>query len=201
MILGLGIDPIPVTVTGNCARFITRVPLATAPAQSIKTLATGIGLPIEAICTDRRTPIIASLGTDFVLVELTDETAFAMATSRADAFRETECPDTDRLATLIYTREGTDIRAGIFQPLGGIPEDPATGSAAAVLTAYRGQIAGRSATFYIILVIEMRRPSKLPQRSRSKTPCRSQYPSKVKPSASWKDASRSDGLFLLRPFT
>ena len=161
MTLGLGIDPIPVMVTGNRARFITRVPLATERAQSINKLSTCIGLPMEAIRTYRHTPIIAGLGTDFDLVELTEKTALAGATSRADAFRETECPDTDRLATLVYTREETDIRGRMLQPLGGITEDPATGSAAAVLTAYLGQIGDLSATVHIIQGAEMSRPSKI----------------------------------------
>ena len=161
MILGLGIDPIRVTVTGSGTRFTTRAPLATARAQSIIALATCIGLPIEAIRTDHHAPITAGLGTDFVFVKLAVQTAVAKVTSRADTFWETECPGTDRLATLIYTRDGFDIRARVFQYLGGIPEDPATRSTAAVLTAYRGQIDGLSATFHIIQGAEMSRPSNI----------------------------------------
>jgi trans-2,3-dihydro-3-hydroxyanthranilate isomerase len=161
MILGLGIDPILVTVTASGTRFTTRVRLATARAQSINALATCIGLPIEAIRTDHHAPITAGLGTEVVLVELAVQTAVAKATSRADTFRETECPGTDRLANLIYTRDGFDIRTRVFQHLGGIPEDPATGSTAAVLTGYRGQIDGLSATFHITQGAEMSRPSKI----------------------------------------
>ena len=70
MILGLGIDPILVTVTGSGTRFTTRVPLAAARAQSMNALATCIGLPVEAIRTDHHAPITGGLDTDFVLVEL-----------------------------------------------------------------------------------------------------------------------------------
>ncbi len=161
MILGLGIDPILVTVTGSGTRFTTRVPLATARAQSMNALATCIGLPVEAIRTDHHAPITGGLDTDFVLVELAVQTIVAKARSRADTFWETECPGTDRLATLIYIRDGFDIRASVFQYLGGIPEDPATGSTAAVLTGYRGQIDGLSATFHITQGAEMSRPSKI----------------------------------------
>ena len=47
----------------------------------------------------------------------------------------------------------------MFAPLDGIPEDPATGSAAAALAALLGQIDGRSGTFEITQGAQMGRAS------------------------------------------
>jgi len=161
MIFDLGVGPIPVTVCGDSARFTTRVPLKTAPTLPNAALANCIGLPASTIRTDHHAPIVAGLGTDFTLIELEDQLALASTTPRTDAFREAAGPDADRLALFIYTRSGCDIRARMFQPLGGIPEDPATGSAAAALAAFLGQLDGQSATFDITQGVEMGRPSKI----------------------------------------
>ena len=46
-------------------------------------------------------------------------------------------PDMDRLAarfgTLVFTRSGPEVRSRFFAPAAGVPEDPATGSAAVAL--------------------------------------------------------------------
>ena len=47
----------------------------------------------------------------------------------------------------------------MFAPLDGIPEDPATGSAAAALSAYLGRLDGVSAGFDISQGVDMGRPS------------------------------------------
>ncbi len=161
MILDLGVGPIPVSVSGNRARFTTRVPLAIASAPSNAALAKCIGLPEDTIRTDRHAPITAGLGTEFTLIELTDNSAIANAAPRADAFHDAAGIDADRLALFIYSRDGNNIHARMFQPLGGIPEDPATGSAAAALAAFLGQLDNQSATFDITQGVEMGRPSKI----------------------------------------
>ena len=61
----------------------------------------------------------------------------------------------------VYVREGSKISARMFAPLGGIPEDPATGSAGAALAAWLGQLDGASANFDISQGVEMGRPSKI----------------------------------------
>ena len=47
----------------------------------------------------------------------------------------------------------------MFAPLDGIPEDPATGSAAAALTAFLGRLDARSQSFEIHQGDDMGRPS------------------------------------------
>lgn len=68
-------------------------------------------------------------------------------------------------ATLIYCRDGSSIKARMFAPLDGVPEDPATGSAAAALTAYLAMLEGQSLTLDIAQGVEMGRPSKIVTRA------------------------------------
>ncbi len=160
MVLELGVGPIPVVVTGSHARFTTRVPLETGPAANIDALATCLGLASSAIRTDRHAPIEAGLGTDFTLVEVADRAALEAASPNIDGFRAA-ATDPGRLAILVYVREGTQIEARMFAPLGGILEDPATGSAAAALAAYLGQLDGASQAFDISQGVKMGRPSRI----------------------------------------
>ena len=86
-----------------------------------------------------------------------------MEAAHADVsvFREFEAswPAPAHFDLLVYLRDGPDIRARMFAPLDGIPEDPATGSAAAALAAFLGQLEGQSAQFSITQGVEMGRPS------------------------------------------
>ena len=159
IVLELGVGPIPVTLNADYARFETRVPLSVSDAPSAAVIAQCVGIPADAVRTDRHAPISAGLGADFVLAELTDQNALAKADGAMDAFRR--AADGGRLALYVYVREGSRIRARMFAPLGGTQEDPATGSAAAALAAWLGQLDGASASFDITQGVEMGRPSKI----------------------------------------
>ncbi len=161
MVFELGVGPIPVTVGDGRARFVTRVPLATSPAPNLAALADCVGLPAEAFCTDRHHPETASLGTEFVFAELVDLAELNSAHPDVDAFRRAAGPNADRLAVFLYCRDGNRIDARMFQPLGGISEDPATGSAAAALAAYLGRLDGASQVFDISQGVKMGRPSRI----------------------------------------
>ena len=80
-----------------------------------------------------------------------------------DAFRafDPHWPTASHYDLLVYTREGARIEARMFAPLDGIPEDPATGSAAAALAAYLGRLDGASASFEISQGVDMGRPSRI----------------------------------------
>ena len=49
----------------------------------------------------------------------------------------------------------------MFAPLGGVTEDPATGSAATALAALLGKLDGRSQSFDISQGVKMGRPSRI----------------------------------------
>ena len=106
-------------------------------------------------------PEIASVGLPFALAELQDGEALSAALPNTDAFRafDPHWPAKTHYDLLVYTRHGTTIHARMFAPLDGIPEDPATGSAAAALAAYLGRLDGISACFEITQGVDMGRPS------------------------------------------
>lgn len=158
MVLELGVGPISVRVADGHARFVTRVPLEQRPGPDVAQIAAAIGQDLEVVRIDRHAPVIAGLGTDFVIAELTGAEALESATPVIDRFRAFD--DAAGVASLlIYIRDGQSIRARMFAPTHGIPEDPATGSAAAALAAMLGALDGRSQSFDITQGVEMGRPS------------------------------------------
>ena len=163
MVLELGVGPIPVTVANGRTRFVTEVPLETWAGPSVEIAAAAAGLDADAIRIDRHAPVIAGVGIPFALAELTGMDALEAATGVTDAFRAFEpmWPVDGHFDLLIYVREGDAIRARMFAPLDGIPEDPATGSAAAALAAFLGRLDGRSARFDVRQGVEMGRPSRI----------------------------------------
>ncbi len=163
MILELGVGPIPVKVEGTRAEFVTRVPLTIGHTASVDALAACLGLPSSAVRTDRHAPIDAGLGTNFTLMELQGPEALDQASPVIDAFRQA-ASDPGRLAILAYVRDGSRIEARMFAPLGGILEDPATGSAAAALVAHLGKLDRTSEAFEISQGVKMGRPSHISAR-------------------------------------
>ena len=89
------------------------------------------------------TPVLATVGVAFALVEIRDRDTLRRATCNATAFARhfTTAPPN---AIYFYTREpsgGFDIHARMFSPLDGMNEDPATGSASVTLAALLAQTA------------------------------------------------------------
>ena len=162
-ILELGVGPIPARVAEGRAEFETRVPLTTWPGPSPEVVAASVGLTPAEVLSRAHPPVIASVGLPFAIAELSSADALARAQPNADAFRafEPEWPADTHYDLLVYIRESQTIRARMFAPLDGIPEDPATGSAAAALVAYFGQLEGASGQFSIAQGVEMGRPSQI----------------------------------------
>lgn len=163
LVLELGVGPIPVTQSDGQARFATRVPLQTWPGPSAGVVAASTELAVQDIRRDAHDPIIASVGLPFAIAEVTDRAALARATPNFAAFRdfETHWPTSSHYDLLVYVREGQGIYARMFAPLDGVPEDPATGSAAAALSALLGKLDGQSQHFDITQGVEMGRPSRI----------------------------------------
>ncbi|MEL6168194.1 MAG: PhzF family phenazine biosynthesis protein [Pseudomonadota bacterium] len=160
-ILELGVGPIPVRIANGRARFVTRVPLTAEHVLGPNDVARCVGLDAGQIRTDRHAPVLAGLGTEFTLAELSGMDALRAASSDAGRFRAVAGPEAHRLAVFVYVRDGDRIAARMFQPLGGITEDPATGSAVAALAAYLGRLDGVSARFEVSQGVEMGRPSRI----------------------------------------
>ncbi len=119
----------------------------------------------ESDLLDSQEPRAASCGLPFLFIALVDRDALRRARLRLDAFERTLSSYWTQLV-YIFTydaeREGSDLRARLFAPGAGVPEDPATGSAA---TALAGLLAHRlsdaSGTFRWVIEqgFEMGRPS------------------------------------------
>ena len=131
-------------------------------------VAAALSLTPDDFVTDTHAPQVASVGLPFIMVQLKDRAALERARINTGAFdalaAEGVIPDIH-----MYVRSGDDfdIRARMFGPLDGVPEDPATGSAncalAAMLTHYDP---ARSGTFRyrISQGVQIGRPSVLEAR-------------------------------------
>ena len=135
MTLELGVGPIRAHATPTEARFTTEVALEILAQPSPALVARALSLPESDIAAP---PTMASVGLPFTLTELTSRAALSGATPDIEAFREGHAAHPSGLdfAQYAYVREGDTIHARMFAPLDNIPEDPATGSAAAALAAY-----------------------------------------------------------------
>jgi trans-2,3-dihydro-3-hydroxyanthranilate isomerase len=98
---------------------------------AVELIASACGVSIDDVETKNHRPCIASCGAAFILAELKTREALAAASPRADVFRQ-EVAKHPVTSILVYTQvdeADIDIRARMFAPQHGIPEDPATGSA------------------------------------------------------------------------
>lgn len=131
-------------------------------------IAACLSLDPAQICTASHSPLRASVGVDFVLVEVSSD-ALARAAPDILAYRRLAAGQPHfegRLSIFLYTSNGADVRARMFAPLAGTWEDPATGSANATLAALRLWLSGGDALAYdAVQGVEMRRPSHLSLRA------------------------------------
>lgn len=131
-------------------------------------IARALGLEPSDLVTGGPLPCIAACGFAFLMVELTSCAALSRARLDHEAARTLPEP-----AVYLFTRatgvRGIEVRARMLAPLLGVPEDPATGSAAAalagVLAAAEPQNAGDFA-WHIEQGAEMGRPSFLAAHAR-----------------------------------
>jgi trans-2,3-dihydro-3-hydroxyanthranilate isomerase len=113
------------------ARLASPQQLTVGAEVPVELIASACSLSTEDIETQNHRPCIASCGAPFILAELKGRTALAAAAARAEIFMR-EISKLPVTSLFIYTQveeSGLDIRARMFAPHHGIPEDPATGSA------------------------------------------------------------------------
>lgn len=163
LVLELGVGPIACTVSGATARLVTTQPLVRLHAPDPATVAACLGIGEDDIRTEAHGPVMASLGLPFVFAEVRDLAALARCTPDAAAFRRAEAryPAPFDFAVAAYVRDGDGIRMRMFAPLDNIPEDPATGSAAAALGALLADLGGSPLSLDIAQGVEMGRPSRI----------------------------------------
>jgi trans-2,3-dihydro-3-hydroxyanthranilate isomerase len=126
------------------------------------------GLAEADIATGSHTPLVASVGTPFVIAEVAGVEVLSRASPDLAAFRTAagQFPGLQgRVALHLYAwAEGDSrrIRTRMFAPLGGVLEDPATGSANAALAALLTSLApgdNVNLQYAIEQGVEMGRPS------------------------------------------
>ncbi len=108
---------------------------------------------------------VVSTGLPFLIIPLTSQRALSQAKINPSIL-ETVAQELDTSLIALFTMDGTGgnrIRARVFAPFHGVPEDPATGSAAGCFGAYlvkHGLIKGEPvATVEIEQGVELSRPS------------------------------------------
>ncbi|MEM6428677.1 MAG: PhzF family phenazine biosynthesis protein [Deinococcota bacterium] len=165
--------PVPITIRPTDKGFWgeLKAPEALTLGQpfDVKLIASALSVSASDIVTDTHQPQLASVGLPFIMVELKDLATLERARAYIPALEEIHAqgimPD-----VLVYVRsEGeVDIRARVFAPLDGVPEDPATGSAncalTAMLTHYHADVTG-DYRWRIAQGVEMKRPSFLEART------------------------------------
>jgi trans-2,3-dihydro-3-hydroxyanthranilate isomerase len=132
-------------------------------------LASILSLEPGDIVTDAHLPMVASVGLPFLVAEIKDRSALARARVELTELRklaaEGICHD---LHIYVRSADEFDIRARMFAPLDGVPEDPATGSAncalAGLLSALQPEEDGNF-SWRIAQGVEMGRPSILDTRT------------------------------------
>jgi len=144
--------------------------LSLGPVLDSAKVAECVGLPPSAIVTTRHRPQYASVGLPFLCVEISDLESLGRAVPNTILFRAAQ----DALAepglefnVYAYTAISTEplaVRARMFALLDGVPEDPATGSAAGALGAFIAHLqpdVDLDLHVPILQGIEMGRPSQI----------------------------------------
>lgn len=132
------------------------------PAQVV---AAAVSLSPTDIVTRTHAPQVCSVGLPFVIAELKDRAALERARPKISEFEALGAEEVWPTVHL-YARvtDGFDIRARMFAPLSGVPEDPATGSAncaLAGLLAHHQEEPSGDFRWRIAQGVEMGRPSTL----------------------------------------
>ena len=116
-------------------------PLSTGAEVDADLVARAAGLMPTDVRRDTHPPLVAGVGTPFVFAELAGLDALSRARPSAEAFAAAAARHGDPgidFSLHLYVRDPAQpryLRARMFAPLIGVPEDPATGSANAALAA------------------------------------------------------------------
>ncbi|MET0620978.1 MAG: PhzF family phenazine biosynthesis protein [Thermoanaerobaculia bacterium] len=138
------------------------------PADEV---AAALSLRPEDLETRVHPPRTASVGLPFVMAQLVDRGALERARSNVGALEALASrgatPDIHLYVRTPAAPDGFDVRARMFAPLDGVPEDPATGSANAALSAMLASLDPKpdgELRYRIAQGVEMGRPSVLDAR-------------------------------------
>jgi trans-2,3-dihydro-3-hydroxyanthranilate isomerase len=147
--------------------------LTLGKAISVESVAAAVSLAADDILTTAHAPLVASVGLPFILAELRDREALGRARPDMSALEGLAAEGIDQPDILLYVRtsDGFDVRARMFAPMDGVPEDPATGSAICALVgllSHLDEAASGDFSWRIAQGVEMGRPSVLEARTQKR---------------------------------
>ena len=145
IVLEEGVGPVPVTIRATDGKptfaqlTVAKLPEVLSPPPSPDRLAAMLSLSTDDLVGSEMAPEAISCGTPFLFVPLRDRRAVARARVKPELFEETlrgYVTNMVMVFALDAEQPRSDVRARMFAPLIGVPEDPATGSAAVGLGGY-----------------------------------------------------------------
>ncbi|HLL83174.1 MAG TPA: PhzF family phenazine biosynthesis isomerase [Longimicrobium sp.] len=169
VVLEEGVGPVPVRVRvrggkPDFAQLTAAQPPVVRPAPAREELAALLGLD-AADLSDSWEPAVASAGVGFTVIPLRDVAALGRVRLDLAAWeRVLAHTDAPGVYPVVPAAPGETVRVRMFAPAMGIPEDPATGAAAAALGGYlardaqqgtlrwtveQGEEMGRPSTIYL----------------------------------------------------
>jgi len=140
-----GVGPVPVTIRAKEGRptfaqlSVAKLPEVGPPPPRADRLAAMLSLDPGDLVGNDMPPEAISCGTPFLFVPLRDRRALARIRVRTDLWEDTLRGYVTQMVMVFALdpeRPTSDVRARMFAPLIGVPEDPATGSAAVGLGGY-----------------------------------------------------------------
>ncbi len=139
-------------------------PLSFGTGVDAADVAACANLTTEDLVTARHAPTVASMGADFVFAQVTPA-ALTQAQPNVGAFQLARAKYSslgNRFSLHLYALDGDRVRTRMFAPLGGVLEDPATGSANVALAGLLLSLTDlKEAHQDIVQGVEMGRPSLL----------------------------------------
>lgn len=163
-----GVGPVPVLIRSEGGKAVfaqlsaARVPEPGPSAPSVPELAEMLSLDPGEIVTGEDFPQAYSAGVGFLFIPVRDRAALGRARLRIDRW-EALLADSWAPQVAVFCRE-PGLRVRMFAPSLGVPEDPATGGAAAAFGGYLGvRSPERDGTLRWVIEqgVEMGRPSRL----------------------------------------
>lgn len=142
IVLEEGVGPVEVRIRSRNGRPIVselsaaKLPEEGPPPPSNEKLAAVLSLQAAQIAGGTRRPRSFSCGVPFLFVMVRDLTALASARPNLELWERHLANYSTQEVYVVTESPDADIRARMFAPTLGIPEDPATGSAASALAGY-----------------------------------------------------------------
>jgi trans-2,3-dihydro-3-hydroxyanthranilate isomerase len=145
IVLEEGVGPVAVTILARngvpefAQLSAAKLPEVGPPAPPAETLAAMLSLTEEDLVGGEMLPESVSCGTPFLFVPVVDRAAVGRARVKGDLF---DAALSKYITNKVFVfamdgeRPGSQVRARMFAPGIGVPEDPATGSAAVALGGY-----------------------------------------------------------------